>query len=57
MTFPMEENESFDPMDVGFFGTDGEMFNAGHVMDVVEQSELRHGSPLDRVLAGNMCID
>ncbi len=42
----MEENEAFNPVDVRFFSTDGEMFDAGHVMDAVEQSLLRHGFPL-----------
>ena len=46
MAFLMEENEAFDPVDVRFFGADGEMFDAGHVMDAVKQSGLLHGSPL-----------
>ena len=40
MSFVVEEDEAFDPVDVGFLGADGVVFEADGLTNSIEQSGL-----------------
>ena len=43
MSFPVEENESPDPLEVGFFGIEAEMSPSTGVADAIREARFLRG--------------